>query len=82
MADHGQTDPRLAIGDWSADAGYEFGAHGDLAGSTAIVAANDQMALGLLHGLRSRGLRVPEDISVIGYDDQPEAAHFWPPLTP
>ena len=81
MADLGQTDPRLAIGDWTADAGYDLGAHGDLAGVTAIIAGNDQMALGLLHGLRSRGLRVPEDISVIGYDDQPEASHFWPPLT-
>ena len=39
------------------------------------------MALGLMHGLADRGIRVPEDISVVGFDDVPEAAHYRPPLT-
>ena len=47
----------------------------------AIFASNDQMALGLLHGAHRRGLRVPEDLSIIGVDDIPEASHFWPSLT-
>jgi DNA-binding LacI/PurR family transcriptional regulator len=39
------------------------------------------MALGLVHGLADRGIRVPHDISVVGFDDVPEAAHYLPPLT-
>jgi DNA-binding LacI/PurR family transcriptional regulator len=39
------------------------------------------MALGLLHAFRDGGLDVPGEVSVIGFDDIPEAAHFWPPLT-
>jgi DNA-binding LacI/PurR family transcriptional regulator len=39
------------------------------------------MALGLIHAFREAGLDVPRDVSVVGFDDIPEAAHFWPPLT-
>jgi DNA-binding LacI/PurR family transcriptional regulator len=39
------------------------------------------MALGFIHGLAERGLSVPGDISVVGFDDVPDAAHFLPPLT-
>ena len=46
-----------------------------------MFAANDQMALGLLRALREAGRRVPEDVSVVGFDDLPEAAYFTPPLT-
>jgi DNA-binding LacI/PurR family transcriptional regulator len=48
---------------------------------TAIFSANDQMALGLMHAIRDAGLNVPGDISIVGFDDIPEARHFWPPLT-
>ena len=72
----------LIRGDWSAESGYRAGlelARGRTA--TALFAANDQMALGALRAFDEAGLRVPEDISVVGYDDQPEAAYFVPPLT-
>ena len=39
------------------------------------------MALGLLNALHERGRRVPDDVSVVGFDDLPEAAYFWPALT-
>lgn len=48
---------------------------------TAVFAHNDETAIGLLHGLTSNGLRVPHDISVVGYDDMPYAAVFNPGLT-
>lgn len=76
-----QTFPPIR-GDWTADfghfAGQELARRRDF---TAIFAANDLMAIGLMHGLRSAGLRVPEDISVVGFDDIPVAAHVSPPLT-
>lgn len=48
---------------------------------TAIFAGNDEMAAGVLHAARQLGLRVPEDLSVVGYDDFQIAARVWPPLT-
>jgi DNA-binding LacI/PurR family transcriptional regulator len=39
------------------------------------------MAIGMMHAARDLGLDVPGDVSIIGYDDIPEAAHLWPPLT-
>jgi LacI family transcriptional regulator len=48
---------------------------------TAIFAANDQMAMGTIEAAREAGLRVPEDLSVIGFDNIPEAAYFGPALT-
>ena len=48
---------------------------------TAVFVSNDQMALGLLRALHEAGRRVPDDVSVVGYDDIPEAAHLLPPLT-
>jgi DNA-binding LacI/PurR family transcriptional regulator len=48
---------------------------------TAVIAFNDQMALGVMAGLARRGVSVPEDVSVIGFDDVPMAAMVAPPLT-
>lgn len=48
---------------------------------TAIFAGNDQMAFGAGLALLRHGLRVPRDVSIIGFDDQPSAAYTWPPLT-
>ena len=70
------------LGDWTADFGYFAGreliAQRDF---SAVFAANDLMALGLLHALRDGGLNVPGDVSVVGFDDIPVARHAWPPLT-
>jgi len=69
-------------GDWSSRSGYKAGLKMPLdQGVTAIVAANDQMALGVLKALKQRHLRVPQDISVIGFDDIAEAGYFEPALT-
>ncbi len=51
------------------------------AGATAIICGNDLIAMGVLKECRSRGLRVPEDISVVGFDDIPPAETTFPPLT-
>lgn len=48
---------------------------------TAVFVANDSMALGAMTALRERGIRLPEDVSIVGFDDIPEAAHFVPSLT-
>jgi LacI family transcriptional regulator len=48
---------------------------------TAIFAGDDDMAAGVLAALRDNGRRVPEDVSVIGFDDAFHARHMWPPLT-
>lgn len=74
--------PRLPMieGDWSAQSGFDAGSQLD-GSATAVFCANDQMALGLIHALGLRGIDVPRDISVVGFDDIPEAAHMLPPLT-
>jgi LacI family transcriptional regulator len=72
-----------AGGDWTSQSGYQA-MHFLLAQEkpfTALIAGNDQMALGAVRALREHGLSVPEDVSVIGFDDIPEAAFFNPPLT-
>ncbi|KZB86120.1 hypothetical protein AVL48_28465 [Amycolatopsis regifaucium] len=82
LEEDGREVPPPLIGDWSSRAGYEYGVQ--LAGDpevTAVFAANDQMALGLLRALHEKGRSVPRDVSVVGFDDMDEAAHLWPPLT-
>jgi len=78
----GREPEELLSGDWTAESGYRAGfAIAEDPGITAVFSSNDQMALGLLHALRECGRRVPEDLSVVGFDDIPEAAHYSPPLT-
>jgi DNA-binding LacI/PurR family transcriptional regulator len=70
------------LGDWSADFGYYAGRELlQVRDFTAVFCSNDQMALGFMHAVRDEGLDVPRDVSIVGFDDIPEAAHFWPPLT-
>ncbi|MEH0474348.1 LacI family DNA-binding transcriptional regulator [Streptomyces sp. B21-097] len=77
-----RTPPHPLRGDWSARSGYEQGRRlADMPGVTAVFAANDQMALGVLRALREAGRDVPGDVSLVGYDDIPEAEYVWPPLT-
>jgi LacI family transcriptional regulator len=48
---------------------------------TAIFSCNDEMAAGIVHAACERGIKVPEDLSIVGFDDTAIAAHIWPPLT-
>lgn len=70
-------------GDWSASSGREalrfWATHGRL--PEAVFAQNDRMALGVLHAARELGLRVPDELGVIGVDDMPLSSYFDPPLT-
>jgi DNA-binding LacI/PurR family transcriptional regulator len=78
--------PELLRGDWTPSSGHVAGRQvaarmraGDPV--TAVFTGNDQMALGLLTALHDEGFSVPGDISVVGFDDLPEAPYFTPPLT-
>ncbi len=70
-------------GDFNIDSGYR--AMNTLLNTgiqfTAVFVGNDSMAFGAHTALRERGLRVPQDVSIVGFDDIPEAAHFVPGLT-
>lgn len=82
LSEAGADPPPLLAGDWSARSGYELGQR--LAGvrdATAIFAANDQMALGVLRAMHEAGRDVPREVSIVGFDDIPEAQFFTPPLT-
>jgi DNA-binding LacI/PurR family transcriptional regulator len=78
----GAVAPEPLVGDWSARSGYELGRRlsKDRA-VTAVFSGNDQMALGLLRALHEAARDVPGEVSVVGFDDIPEAPYFMPPLT-
>lgn len=80
LAAAGATQPEVIVGDWTAESGYRAASRLD-EGVTAVFSGNDQMALGLIHGLADLGRRVPHDISVVGFDDVPEARFYLPSLT-
>ncbi|WP_197067887.1 LacI family DNA-binding transcriptional regulator [Actinomyces polynesiensis] len=82
LTEQGRPVPPVVTGDWSPDSGYR--ATRDLLEHerpTALFVANDQMALGAFRALLEAGLRVPEDVSVIGFDNIDEAVAFPTPLT-
>jgi DNA-binding LacI/PurR family transcriptional regulator len=78
----GRDVPDVPEGDWSHASGFDIGlllaARSDV---TAVLAANDHMAIGLARALAKSGRRVPEDISIVGFDDVPEAAFLPQALT-
>jgi DNA-binding LacI/PurR family transcriptional regulator len=82
LEEAGRPVPAPLAGDWSPRAGYEAGKSlAKMDGVTAVFAANDQMALGVLRALSELGVRVPGQMSVVGFDDIPESEFFSPPLT-
>ena len=82
LAEAGAEVPPVMPADWFASSGYRAGQIlARMSDVTAVFAANDHLALGILRALNERGKRVPADISVVGFDDVPEAAFFIPPLT-
>ena len=82
LEDRGCHVPEVQIGDWTADSGHRIGAAlAEDPSVTAVFAANDQMALGVIRALHEAGRDVPGEVSVVGFDDMPEARNFWPPLT-
>ncbi|MGI5191759.1 LacI family DNA-binding transcriptional regulator [Promicromonospora sp. CA-289599] len=82
LSDAGIEVPPVVHGDWTPRSGHEA-AVGLLrrAGVTAIFAANDHMAIGAVRAVEQAGLRVPEDVSIVGFDDAPEAEFLSTPLT-
>jgi DNA-binding LacI/PurR family transcriptional regulator len=78
VADH-----HWASGNWSAASGEKaisplLDAYPEM---DALFVANDQMALAVLQVACRRGLRIPQDLAVVGFDGIPEAGYYWPPLT-
>jgi DNA-binding LacI/PurR family transcriptional regulator len=73
----------MAVGDWTSASGADAFAQileADPA-VDALFAASDQMALGAMHVANARGIRIPEQLAVVGFDGIPEAAEFTPSLT-
>jgi DNA-binding LacI/PurR family transcriptional regulator len=82
LAEAGAEVPPVVPADWSAAAGYRTGQMlARMPEVSAIFAANDHLCLGILRAMYELGRRVPDDVSVVGFDDLPEAAFFIPPLT-
>jgi LacI family transcriptional regulator len=82
LADAGAAAPPLLRGDWSPESGYRAGLElAERPEVTAVFAANDQMALGAMHAFHERGMRVPADVSIVGFDNIPESAFLIPSLT-
>ncbi|WP_108250254.1 LacI family DNA-binding transcriptional regulator [Planctomonas deserti] len=78
----GRTVPPVLPSDWTAASGYAAGERiaADPA-ITAVFASNDDVALGACKALADRGVRVPEDVSIVGFNDVPFAEYFRPGLT-
>jgi DNA-binding LacI/PurR family transcriptional regulator len=85
LSSHGLSTDECVIyeGDWTVSSGAEafLAMRRTCPRMDAIFASNDQMALGVLHTAHNLGIRVPEELSVVGVDNTAESSHFWPPLT-
>jgi DNA-binding LacI/PurR family transcriptional regulator len=83
LAEYGLEQPMHIEGNWSTPGGYQATRRLLEQGHrfTAVIAANDHMALGAYRALHMAGLSVPNDVSVVGFDDILEAAYLTPPLT-
>lgn len=82
LAEHGREVPEVIRGDWGSESGYQAGHRiADLGTATAVFVANDEMALGLLRAFGERGISVPKDVSVVGFDDIELTPNFPVPLT-
>jgi DNA-binding LacI/PurR family transcriptional regulator len=82
LMESGAEIPPTLPGDWSARSGYEAGLLlARIPQVSAVFTANDQTALGVLRALAEHSRRVPEEISIVGFDDLPESGYFIPPLT-
>lgn len=82
LQESGLRPPRAWQGDWTARSGYQVGQQ--IAGNTDITAvycSNDEMAFGLIRALSEQGIRVPEDVSVVGFDNVALSEYYSPPLT-
>jgi DNA-binding LacI/PurR family transcriptional regulator len=78
----GREVPMPLSGDWTARSGYAAGqVLGRMRDLTAVFVGNDQMALGLLLALSERGISVPGEVSVVGFDDGDDVPYYNPPLT-
>jgi DNA-binding LacI/PurR family transcriptional regulator len=74
--------PPMPRAGWSAASGYQCGRMlARIPDCTAVFAANDHVALGVMRAMAEHGRRIPEDVSLVGFDDVPEAAYFHPGLT-
>ena len=82
LEDAGISVPTPVDADWTAARGFEVGRELAREGlPSAVFAANDQLALGMLRAFAEAGADVPGDVSVVGFDDIPGSAYFSPPLT-
>jgi LacI family transcriptional regulator len=79
--EHPEIELQMLHGGSNFDSGHESTEAIIASGATGILAFNDLVAMGLLSGLHERGVRVPQDISVTGFDDIPFAKYTTPPLT-
>lgn len=82
LTERGATVPPMLRASWEPESGRQIGLRlGDRPDITAVFCGNDEIAMGLIRGIQETGRRVPEDVSVVGFDDHPLAAFWSPPLT-
>lgn len=82
LVDRGAEVPSIIAATWDPDSGRDIGREiGRRDDVTAVFCGNDEIALGVIRGLRECGKNVPEDVSVAGFDDHPLSQMFTPSLT-